>query len=68
MSQVDEVSNALPFEWLGLRQWAKMTISCAHEHAQKFQAADALLGEIADKCDALVRLCEDVERKSPLYG
>lgn len=63
MRQIEVVSNALPQEYLGLRQWAKLTLSCAREHALRFEAADQTLGEIARQCEALVLLCEQVEKE-----
>jgi hypothetical protein len=63
MCEVDEVTNALPQEYLSLRQWARMTASCARSHARQFQAADQTLGEIVRQCEALVLLCESVEKE-----
>ena len=63
MREIEVVSNALPQEYLELRQWAKLTLSCANEHAIRFEAADQLLADIVRACEALVVLCESVERE-----
>jgi hypothetical protein len=58
----ETTTNALDRDWLALRQWARLTLSCAIEHATTSPEAHALLAQLHAPLTDLIALCEDQDR------